>query len=155
MLRWPVQVPMVVKEAQAALDAGCAVVIGLQSTGEAAVDAMGVEPGDVCGWVSTTRQLLSRFVAVHFPTHREVPKASAKRAPLAPGHVLQVVLCGQILCAASPRPSLASQTYEFCASVRSFAQACCPVSQQLLFVQRGLQRTRRWTKARRWQTAWR
>ena len=94
---------MVVKEAQAALDSGCAVVIGLQSTGEAAVDALGVEPGDVCGWVSTTRQLLSRFVDVHFPTHREVPKASAKRAPLVLGHVLRVVLCGQIPCAASPR----------------------------------------------------
>lgn len=103
---------MVFKEAQAALDSGCAVVIGLQSTGEAAVDAMGVEPGDVCGWVSTTRQLLSRFVEVHFPTHREVPKASAKRAPLVLGHFFFKLCCvARSYALQALEPSLASQIF--------------------------------------------
>ncbi len=41
------QVPTVVPEAKKALAEGCAVVIGLQTTGEAAADAMGLEPGQV------------------------------------------------------------------------------------------------------------
>jgi hypothetical protein len=48
------------------------VVIGLQSTGEAAADAAGLEPGPVPGFVSTTRELLARFMATHFPVAREV-----------------------------------------------------------------------------------
>ena len=63
--------PVVALEAQAALAAGQAVVIGLQSTGEAAADAMQLEPGQVCGFVSTTRELLSRFVTQHFPVRYE------------------------------------------------------------------------------------
>jgi len=55
-----------------------------QSTGEAAVDAMQLNAGDQCGWVSTTRELLRRFVAAHFPTHREVPGSGAKGARRAP-----------------------------------------------------------------------
>jgi hypothetical protein len=51
-----------------------------QSTGEAAVDALALNAGDQCGWVSTTRELLRRFVAAHFPTHREVPSSGAKGA---------------------------------------------------------------------------
>ena len=43
-------------------------VIGLQSTGEAAADALSLQPGDVCGFISTTRQLLLNFVEQHFPT---------------------------------------------------------------------------------------
>ena len=65
------QVPIVAAEAQAALAAGQAVVIGLQSTGEAAADAMQLEPGQACGFVSTTRELLTRFVAQHFPVRHE------------------------------------------------------------------------------------
>lgn len=74
------QVPTVVKEAHGALAAGFAVVVGLQSTGEAAADALNMQPGDECGWVSTTREMLLRFVEVHFPVRREVPKAGARRA---------------------------------------------------------------------------
>ena len=43
-------------------------VIGLQSTGEAAADSLGLQPGDLCGFISTTRQLLLHFVEAHFPT---------------------------------------------------------------------------------------
>lgn len=63
--------PIVVAEAQTALAASQAVVIGLQSTGEAAADAMQLEPGQACGFVSTTRELLTRFVAQHFPVRYE------------------------------------------------------------------------------------
>lgn len=60
-----------VAEAQAAIAAGQAVVIGLQTTGEAAADAMQLEPGQMCGFVSTTRELLSRFTSQHFPVRYE------------------------------------------------------------------------------------
>jgi len=63
-----VQVPLVVAEAKRALADGQAVVIGLQATGEAAADALNLEPGQNCGWVSVTREMLQRFVAQHFPT---------------------------------------------------------------------------------------
>lgn len=43
-------------------------VIGLQSTGEAATDSLHLQPGDVCGFISTTRQMLVQFVEAHFPT---------------------------------------------------------------------------------------
>ncbi len=69
-----VQVPIVVPEAKVALDEGCAVVIGLQTTGEAAADSMGLEPGQSCGSVSTTKQMLRQFVATHFPLNRESQK---------------------------------------------------------------------------------
>ena len=65
-----------VKEARAALEAGCAVVVGLQSTGEAAADALGLVPGEPVpggGFVSTARQLLLTFVETHFPTTRAAP----------------------------------------------------------------------------------
>lgn len=65
------QVPTVVHKAKKALQAGHAVVVGLQSTGEAAADALGLEPGQACGFVSTTREMLSRFVTLHFPTQYE------------------------------------------------------------------------------------
>ena len=65
------QVPIVAAEAQAALAAGQAVIIGLQSTGEAAADAMQLEPGQACGFIATTRELLTRFVAQHFPVRHE------------------------------------------------------------------------------------
>ncbi|KAL4859390.1 Protein strawberry notch 1 [Chlorella vulgaris] len=62
------KVGAVVKEAKEALAAGYAVVIGLQSTGEAATDSLHLQPGDVCGFISTTRQMLVQFVEAHFPT---------------------------------------------------------------------------------------
>ncbi|KAK9915021.1 hypothetical protein WJX75_003704 [Coccomyxa subellipsoidea] len=69
------KVPTVVPEAKKALTDGCAVVIGLQTTGEAAADALGLEPGQACGWVSTTREMLRRFVEAHFPVLRENAKS--------------------------------------------------------------------------------
>ena len=45
MCKSMVQVPTVVAEARRALEEGHCVVIGLQSTGEAAADALGLEPG--------------------------------------------------------------------------------------------------------------
>ena len=62
------QVPKVIQEAQRALADGCAVVIGLQTTGEAAADALGLQPGQLCGFTSTVQEMLQRFVATHFPT---------------------------------------------------------------------------------------
>ncbi len=60
-----------VAEAKAALQQGMCVVIGLQSTGEAAADAIGLEPGPVPGFVSTTKELLYRLVEGHYPTREE------------------------------------------------------------------------------------
>lgn len=64
------KVPTVVREAQEALAGGGCVVIGLQSTGEAAADALNLQPGETRGWVSVTREILLQFVANHFPTTR-------------------------------------------------------------------------------------
>ena len=72
-----------VEEAKRALLAGQAVVIGLQATGEAAADAMALAPGEPCGWVSVTREMLLRFVDLHFPTQYEAnPKGAAKNTEL-------------------------------------------------------------------------
>ena len=79
---WSVQVRTVVPEARKALEEGCAVVIGLQSTGEAAADSMGLEPGQSCGSVSTTKQMLRHFVATHFPLKRETQKNAGALAAL-------------------------------------------------------------------------
>lgn len=70
-MREAAQIPVVVEEAKKALAEGYAVVIGLQSTGEASADALGLQPGDVCGFVSVARELLSRFIATHFPVRIE------------------------------------------------------------------------------------
>ena len=61
------KIPAVVRAAKAALADGHCVVIGLQSTGEAALDSMGCAPGDACGWVSTLRLMLRQLVTQHFP----------------------------------------------------------------------------------------
>jgi hypothetical protein len=45
------------------------VVIGLQSTGEAAADAMGLEPGPLPGFVSPCKEMLLRFIQQNFPEH--------------------------------------------------------------------------------------
>ena len=80
------QVPVVAEEAQKALIAGFAVVIGLQTTGEAAAESMGLQPGQACGFVSTTRELLQRFVETHFPTKSE-PRDGQRK------HHLVICIC--------------------------------------------------------------
>ena len=45
--------------------------------GEAASDAMKLEPGQVCGWVSTTREMLARFVETHLPLRYDKGKDSS------------------------------------------------------------------------------
>eukprot|EP00208_Stichococcus_sp_RCC1054_P000099 CAMPEP_0206143488 /NCGR_PEP_ID=MMETSP1473-20131121/20743_1 /ASSEMBLY_ACC=CAM_ASM_001109 /TAXON_ID=1461547 /ORGANISM="Stichococcus sp, Strain RCC1054" /LENGTH=921 /DNA_ID=CAMNT_0053538919 /DNA_START=201 /DNA_END=2963 /DNA_ORIENTATION=+ len=65
------KVPSVVREAKGALAAGHAVVIGLQATGEAAAQALDLRPGQACGYVSVTREMLVRFVQTQFPTRKE------------------------------------------------------------------------------------
>lgn len=56
-------------QAKAALASGMCVVIGLQSTGEAAADAMGLEPGPLPGFVSPCKEMLLRFIQLNFPEH--------------------------------------------------------------------------------------
>lgn len=72
--------PSIVKEAREALAAGQCVVIGLQSTGEAAMDALQRKPGDVTGFVSVCREILVQFVGTHFPVVREGPSQAALAA---------------------------------------------------------------------------
>lgn len=43
------------------------VVIGLQSTGEAAADALCLAPGPLPGFVSPAKEMLLRLIAQHFP----------------------------------------------------------------------------------------
>ncbi|KAF5837835.1 P-loop containing NTP hydrolase pore-1-domain-containing protein [Dunaliella salina] len=59
------KVPRVVAEAKEAIQKGYCVVVGLQTTGEAADASLGLEPGPVPGMVSTTKEMLVRFVAKH------------------------------------------------------------------------------------------
>lgn len=55
------KVRTVVSEARAALSSGQCVVIGLQSTGEAAADALSLTAGEVLpAFVSPTKQMLHR-----------------------------------------------------------------------------------------------
>ena len=74
-----------VAEAKRALADGQAVVIGLQATGEAAADALSLEPGQACGWVSVTREMLHRFVAQHFPTRYQSDGKGGARRSASPG----------------------------------------------------------------------
>ncbi|KAF6265497.1 hypothetical protein COO60DRAFT_1623874 [Scenedesmus sp. NREL 46B-D3] len=68
----------VMAEAKAALASGMCVVIGLQSTGEAAADAMGLEPGPLPGFVSPCKEMLLRFIQQNFPEHAaQSPEAAA------------------------------------------------------------------------------
>lgn len=53
--------------AKEALAQGSCVVVGLQSTGEAAAAALNLNPGDACGFVSTTQEIMLRFLEDHFP----------------------------------------------------------------------------------------
>ncbi len=82
----PLQIPTVVAEAREALAADECVVIGLQSTGEAAADAVGLEPGPVAGFVSPTKEMLLRFVRQHFPVRgpaADGPAAASVAAAMA------------------------------------------------------------------------
>jgi hypothetical protein len=54
---------------------------GVQSTGEAAADSLSLEPGSVCGWVSTTREILMQLVSRHFPTTKAEPAEGQDQAP--------------------------------------------------------------------------
>ena len=56
--------PTAIAEAKKALESGQCVVIGLQSTGEAAADALNLTPGEVLpGLVSPCKQMLHRCVS--------------------------------------------------------------------------------------------
>jgi hypothetical protein len=66
------KVPVIVEEAKVALQQNQCVVIGLQSTGEAAADALDLQIGDQRGWVSPTKQILLQFVNTHFPTQKTI-----------------------------------------------------------------------------------
>lgn len=62
------QVPFVLKMVKDRLQEGFAVVIGLQSTGEAALDASDLAMGQSTSLISTTRVMLTQFLHNHFPT---------------------------------------------------------------------------------------
>lgn len=66
------KVPAVVKEARAALDAGQCVVIGLQSTGEAALDTDLLHNGQGTPnkFISVCREIIKNFIRSNFPTHK-------------------------------------------------------------------------------------
>jgi hypothetical protein len=62
------KVRTVVREAQKALDEGHCVVIGLQATGEAALDYGELEAaGEMDDFVSHTRESLKRYIQKFFP----------------------------------------------------------------------------------------
>lgn len=93
LLCMSLKIPAVVQAARAALAEGHCVVVGLQSTGEAALDAMGCTPGEACGWVSTLRLMLRQLVAQHFPvTYQHEQDSGAPRCVVCAcgkaGHVM-------------------------------------------------------------------
>ena len=87
------QVPCVVSEAKAALEEGFAVVIGLQTTGEAAADQLKLAPGAFYGeFISPTKQCMRLFVQQNFPvrTPAKSPQKGQKGECLwAARHLLQ------------------------------------------------------------------
>lgn len=81
------QVPCVVSEAKAALEEGFAVVIGLQTTGEAAADQLKLAPGAFYGeFISPTKQCMRLFVEQNFPvrTPAKSPQKGQKGECLRP-----------------------------------------------------------------------
>ncbi|CAH3187529.1 unnamed protein product, partial [Porites lobata] len=67
--RMSMKVSTIVEEAQQALQAGYCVVIGLQSTGEASLESEISRCGGVLnGFVSSTEEIISRFLTQYFPT---------------------------------------------------------------------------------------
>ncbi|XP_062605521.1 uncharacterized protein LOC134267315 [Saccostrea cucullata] len=66
------KIPTIVKEAQTALENGCCVVIGLQSTGEASFESeFSKNKGKVSGFVSLCKEIFTRFITQHFPIMTE------------------------------------------------------------------------------------
>lgn len=61
------KVDAVIEEAKRSLEEGFAIVIGLQSTGEAAIESLDVKPGRSYNLVSVTREILLNLVGNHFP----------------------------------------------------------------------------------------
>ena len=49
------------------------------------MDALGLRPGQTCGWVSATRETLRKFLLQHFPTHRNPKATAAQEAAAQPG----------------------------------------------------------------------
>ena len=45
--------------------------------GEAATDALNLQPGQACGFVSAVKEILRRFVTAHFPVSRNIRVADA------------------------------------------------------------------------------
>eukprot|EP00891_Asterochloris_glomerata_P001845 jgi/Astpho2/1845/e_gw1.00038.339.1_t len=81
------KVPCVVSEAKAALEEGFAVVIGLQTTGEAAADQLKLAPGAFYGeFISPTKQCMRLFVEQNFPvrTPAKSPQKGQKGECLRP-----------------------------------------------------------------------
>ncbi|XP_071949493.1 uncharacterized protein [Antedon mediterranea] len=64
-----VKVPTIVKETKAALESGCCVVIGLQTTGEASLDSeLQRKDSQLTDFVSTAKEIFVHFVSEYFPT---------------------------------------------------------------------------------------
>ncbi|XP_033119248.1 protein FORGETTER 1-like isoform X2 [Anneissia japonica] len=64
-----VKVPTILKEANKALDDGCCVVIGLQTTGEASLESeLQRKDSQLVGFVSTAKEIFLNFVREYFPT---------------------------------------------------------------------------------------
>lgn len=61
------KVPTIVKETKESLEAGCCVVIGLQTTGEASLDSELTKKGSLTGFMSLCREILTRFINQYFP----------------------------------------------------------------------------------------
>ena len=66
-LRLPGQVPALVERARAALADGYAIVIGLQSTGEAALEKALAADADLRAPISLCRAIVLGFLEAHFP----------------------------------------------------------------------------------------
>lgn len=75
----------VVSIAKEAIARGDCVVVGLQSTGEAAAAALNLNPGDACGFVSVTQEIVLRFLDDHFPVRSYPSGAGAGGAGAAAG----------------------------------------------------------------------
>ena len=61
------KVPAIVEETKKALEAGYCVVIGLQTTGEASLDSELTKKGNLIGFMSLCREILTRFITQYFP----------------------------------------------------------------------------------------
>ena len=75
------KVDAVMQEAKQSLEQGYAIVIGLQSTGEAAVESLDLKPGRSYNLVSVTREILLNLVRNHFPFGKD-RKLSAAAADM-------------------------------------------------------------------------